>query len=1004
MLPLLTRITWILSFLLGFSLTWIILGYYGGLNAIVGLLIAVLVKHMFFSEEYLKKSLWAYQSPKREPVEIAQEKIVVWKEYDKLPGEVADTTEGLVFPTEPIHEETLEQSVPLNSQDEYSSQVSEYQNTPHEPNAIEKFFSENLLAKLWGILVFLWVLFLLSLIYSVIGPVTKMCIWFAIGFLCFGAWVFLDKKWFTNESRIVMGTAILINYLVILSGRHLLGDDTTSNSTLLSVSVTLMFLILNTLFAVVTSLVYNSRPLLIFAFIFAYINPFLIWNISSTEPYTLLGYTMIVTVWAMYMSYAKKDEILFPLSFLLAAIMFVLAPWDDGTWWIVKLLSINILGVISLYVSTAFEKKYQNLWEVLIAGTFFLIWIMGFLWIAKLWALQLGVMGASSIGLMIFCYFNMNKWAYLYSIGTLWTVLTLTPAILANGIKEENLTISAWIIWVFALCNIGIILTKSKELLAGNIWNIISWLVSGSLFLTFIIYNFWNAHFPGTAQGFAFFFLATTYCLLAFFIVQKIGIDKLKSDEKYQNVFYTISALWVSLFSLAVAFVFAGHKEIISIIWLLEAAVLFYLSNKTHSQKIALWALILFAIWIFQYISFIDMRIEKSYGLIVGCIIVFLTIFHTLYSISEKGSVFKDNKTFLWVYTLLHIIWIFSASLIIIIVSDIDNEWISLLWAWSGAVALYYIYQYFQSQSLIFFSKFMILWVCLIHIIFVSMWIDFTSFDIILSLFILAVTLFPAVFDSLRSQKGVSRNFFSILGIYTFWVTSMYVYQLFDTTFAITLYWGLLSFLLLSYGISKNILPLRTLWLYFITLTAGKVFLYDIWTSVDGTVSRVIVLIVVWVLMIVLSTMYTRKYGNTLNSEFSPTNLFDTEAFNSKSSSSSHTQETAQEKVIASEEQTSWVMQEIENTDVSEYSAVRMKISWIGKTFTIRAINLIKIAKIIENTLWKKTFEAWELSEIQKSVLSEYKSDLPKEQFKKLKEVVAAFVEHGGEIEFIEKK
>jgi len=44
------------------------------------------------------------------------------------------------------------------------------------------------------------------------------------------------------------------------------------------------------------------------------------------------------------------------------------------------------------------------------------------------------------------------------------------------------------------------------------------------------------------------------------------------------------------------------------------------------------------------------------------------------------------------------------------------------------------------------------------------------------------------------------------------------------------------------------------------------------------------------------------------------------------------------------------------------------------------------------------------LKDIQKAVLSEYKSDLPESQFKKLKEVVAAFVKHGGEIEFIEKK
>ena len=773
------------------------------------------------------------------------------------PLEESPPLEELSFPTE---------NIAIHEQQEYRS-------WPREPSAFEKFFSENVLAKIWGILVFLGVLFLLSLIYSVIGPVTKMCVWLIIGFSCFGAWVWLDKKWYTNESRIVMGTAILINYLVILSGRHLLWSDVSSDATLVSVWMTFVFLILNTFFAVTTALVYNSRQLLIFSFIFAYANPLLLWA-AGTEPYTLLGYSMIVTLWAMYMAYSRKDEILFPLSFILAAIMFLIAPWSDWYGWIAKLICINILGTVSLYVSSGFEKKYQNLGEVLIAGTFFLIGVMWFLGITQLSSFQLWVMWASSIGLMLVSYYNMNKWAYLYSIWTLGTVLTLTPTLISNGLRVENIFISGCIIVGFALCNIWVILTKNKEILAENLWSIISALVSWALFLSFMIYEFGNIYFSWIAQWFGFFFLAVIYSSLAFFVVQKIWIAEVKSHEKYQNIFYTLSALWVSLFSLAVAFVFAESPEIISIIWILEAAVLFYLSSKTHSQKIAIWALILFAIWIFQYISFIDMRIEKSYGLIVSCVIVFLSIFHTLYSVSRKNSVFKKNTIFQWAYTLLHIIWIFSASCIIIIISDVENEWISLLWAWTGAVALYYIYQYFQSQSLILFSKCMIICVCLVHVIFVNIWINFASFDIILSLLILAITIFPPLFDSLRSQKIVSRNFFSILGVYAFIISSLYIYQITTSTFAVTLYWGILSFILLWHGISKDILTLRTLWLYVISLTIGKVFLYDIWMSVDDTVSRVVALIVIWILLIVLSTMYTRKYGNNLTWEFSPQNLF----------------------------------------------------------------------------------------------------------------------------------
>jgi len=126
----------------------------------------------------------------------------------------------------------------------------------------------------------------------------------------------------------------------------------------------------------VTSLVYKSHTLLIFSFIFAYINPFLTGG-SSTEPYTLLGYTMIVTFGALFMSYTRKDIILFILSFLFAAFLILVAPYSSsGYGWIAKLLCMDILGILALYVSTIFSKQYTYISEYLIGGSFFLIGIL----------------------------------------------------------------------------------------------------------------------------------------------------------------------------------------------------------------------------------------------------------------------------------------------------------------------------------------------------------------------------------------------------------------------------------------------------------------------------------------------------------------------------------------------------------------------------------------------------------------------------------------------------
>jgi hypothetical protein len=60
--------------------------------------------------------------------------------------------------------------------------------------------------------------------------------------------------------------------LTILSGRWMLGEG---HDSLLSDGVTLVFLILNTVFGLVTARVYSSRTFLVFSLVFSYLIPFL---------------------------------------------------------------------------------------------------------------------------------------------------------------------------------------------------------------------------------------------------------------------------------------------------------------------------------------------------------------------------------------------------------------------------------------------------------------------------------------------------------------------------------------------------------------------------------------------------------------------------------------------------------------------------------------------------------------------------------------------------------
>lgn len=988
MFQLLNRITWVLCICLGviiasidvdFILPWII--------------IAVAIKYIVFSPDYIKSRLQFFKTGLLKTDSPLSQLL-------PLQEKGADEEKNTVKNAD-MHSEEDTSYIASQVQEDEDEDVIQKPTLPQEPNIIQKFFSENLLAKIGWIIVFLWVLFLLTAIYAAFWPVGKIIIWFMIGFSCYGAGVWLGSKWFTNESRIVMGVAILINYLVILSGRYLLWDTSSTDATLLSVSMTFIFLILNTVFAVITALLYKSRALLIFSFAFAYINPLLLWE-SSSEPYTLLGYTMIVTLWALYMSYSRKDSILFPLTFILASIMFLIAPWSDGAGWITKLLCINTLWALSLYVSTTFQKSFQNISEILIAGMFFLIGIMWFLWIESLSSLQMIIMWASSLSLMAFCYASGNRWAYMYSIGTLGTILTLSPAIYTNGLQENILWISIGIIAVFGIMNIWLVLAKPKEFLAHNLSNIISGLLSGAVFLTYMIYFFGNEFFSGMVQWFAFFGLAIIYCSLAFLIVSKIGIETMKTDEKYENTFYTISAIWISLFSLAVAFVFSESKEIVSIIWLLEANVLFFLSSKTKSIKITIAWLVLFVIWVVKFADFIDFGIfwwtsfSWDYGMLVALCIVLASLMYNLIVLFNQKTKSLDI-TFYGIHNFFHLI---AISLIIFTgheILDISWNWNSLLYFSIAIAALWALYDRIASASLRNIHLIAYLILMCIHIIWFADDMGSEQLKIGISTLIAVIYALPFIYDKVMGQTIRNKKLFTVFGFYLFILSTLYILHLFTVDLWVTLYWGVLAFIFLSYGINKDITYLRTIGLYCITLTVIKIFFHDVWQNGVNGIIPFIAFMIVWILMIVLSTMYTKKLGNTLGKDFSLSNLFPKKASSSEKISpvenaGMHSENTTEKSKIQSD---------IESIDITNISSVKLHFTWSEKPVVIRAENLIKISKLIANTYKKTEFKPGELKSAYSMIEKDYKSSLSPVQYKKMKDLVAQFVEKWGSIEFV---
>ncbi len=296
----------------------------------------------------------------------------------------------------------------------YMSKIGEY---------IKDFFATNTLAKIWAILIFLAVVYFLKWVagyfWEVIWSVWRLIIGFIIGFSTFWIGVYLHWRWNKNEWIILIRLSILINYGVILSWRYLIGEDNIWADWFLTEGITFLLLIFNTVFGVVTSLVYQSRTLLIFSFIFAYINPFIIWASSSGTPYTLLGYSIVVSLWGLFLSTKTSAENLVKQEvnsthynlllygvFILWSILIVLAPFTTETDWVVKVFSSVTLSAASIYAfwnSKWPSTKENNSWLVVL-----FIWAYSFIFLLLLaWGFHEGLL--------------LNIYSYLtYIIVLLW--------------------------------------------------------------------------------------------------------------------------------------------------------------------------------------------------------------------------------------------------------------------------------------------------------------------------------------------------------------------------------------------------------------------------------------------------------------------------------------------------------------------------------------------------------------------------------------------------------
>ena len=875
-----------------------------------------------------------------------------------------------------------------------------------EPNFLQQFFSENALAKIGGILLFIGVLFLLQLVYTVIGPVGKLMIGFLIGLILFSVGVFLDNRGHKKEARIIMGTSILINYLVILSGRYLITESSDMGKTILNEGLTFFFLIINTIFAISVSMAYKSNALLFFAFVISYLNPFLVGAEEVYTPYTLLGYGLIVSFGSLAMSYflLGKSKIqslyLTHIAFIGGGILMLVAPFTTSLEWIVKLGALAVLSFISLLFLYK-QKNYKVLpgyfigiylfffillqvGGVVLGGSFgginifwtyflFIFILLGssvYLFVITslmsmftlifapiliflvlilsgmvaidnvIWVLVLsmisyvgifsmistklvdvmkyflfGVLGVfvviiniflgnisgslsfneislfHIIGIMVSTYiFYISAYYFstkkglesLYSLGTLFGILMVLPIISREG---EFRVIS--VIGISGLILFNMLLPLlNKNLLKSNIQNLVFGVVLGALFTISQIYYFMFGE-KGESQmtlGLMFLAVALMYFVISYLMYSmfvKSKKNENSSDVMDKNIFYTFAATSISIFSLAIAFVFADSPSIISIVWLFESSILFFFYRRSSNNKIYIFAFVMMIIGLSKILNYIFTIKTGDYSALIPVAFIFGTIVLSLKLLDTEE---RNVRLF---HDLGHAFGIFMVALTFLQFIP-DKHGFQFFGLALLSIALFFLYSRVyaaRAKYILIFFLFIVMGAQIFALPYLFR--DFNYYDMgeykmlqYLSTIIFAAGLF--IFNGLGryyyKENKIEEKYFVAINVisvvYFFVISTQYIYYLIDeNVFAVSIYWGVLAFGLLYKGIHSNIIKYRTLGLYVLTLTVGKIVLSDIWNGLDNSVMRVIALMLVGGILISVSTLYSKKYGNQIKGEFSLDNL-----------------------------------------------------------------------------------------------------------------------------------
>ncbi len=728
MFSILNRISWILSFFISnFFVNLFIFRFIGYFDfyfwsIVISLIFTLFVKKIFFSREFIENNILKFND-KIFNKNFIEKSELVWKKIEQ------DEVRELLYKEDEVvdkeyldnwYEETLDDDISMESED-----ISDFENPEEleeeiekEPSKIAKFlsefFAENLMAKIWWILLSIWLIFLMSLVYAQLWDTMKIIIGFVIGFVVYFIWTLIEKKWYKTEWFILLWTWILINYIVILTWRFIILE--WIDWWFMSSSITFMLLVFNTIFSVLTAFIYKSKNLLLFSLVFSYVIPFLTW--TRFENYELVLYSVILSLgWFSISNYYYNNDdkqsalLLNFISLIWWNILLTLASLDNGTIdFTYKMIGFNIINFLSLYLlyKNKFEKEIINNFVI----SYIFLAIIMFSGYTLTWLSILVTFVIALLGLLV-----LNSYFLIIQIAGAFLYMLFFPLIFVIWFLFLW-WVDAWFILIpfflivyliiFSLMTTWSIISNSfKYVFFSFLWwfliiwnsylNIKIWLDNNtfwSIFVTSFIFLF-SSYYLSSKNTLNYLYTLGTIAS----IILLLPIIRIKWDFANFSIL-AISLFWISNYLLPFV-----NKNLVKndtqnlILWSIFGIIFVWLNLYRYWivyfpwVSMWLWFLtlaILYFIWGYILFTSIDIKKEQQDESEINFIYAFLWIAISLFSISV-AFIFAKMPA------IIAMIWLFQSTIVLYFSNKLWKEkiyyaWIILFVVWLAKYWYYFIF------------------------------------------------------------------------------------------------------------------------------------------------------------------------------------------------------------------------------------------------------------------------------------------------------------------------